>query len=121
MAYSTVMVIDSEDSILEIIAIILEEANFRVDKYLSPPIIPFKHPVPDLIILNVGPNNRCNRDFFDLLKKYKSTLNIPVMLTSTLQGLKSVAESWEADSYLSKPFDLSFLLSKVSELIASKR
>lgn len=116
MVCSTVMVIDSEESNLDVIAIILEEANYRVIKHLSPPIIPFKHPVPDLIILNVGPNNRCNKDFFDLLKKYKFTLNIPVMLTSTLQGLQSVAEFWKADSYLNKPFDLSFLLSQVKKL-----
>ena len=112
------MVIDNEESILDIISIILKEATYDVITFLEPPAIPFVSCIPDLIILDIGPNNKCNKDYFDLLKTSSSTLHIPVILTSTLEGLSSVARNWKADAFLSKPFDIDVLSWQVDNLLA---
>lgn len=117
MVSRLIMVIDNEESILDIISIILKRAKHNVITYPEPPPIPFNHSVPDLIILDISPNNKHNKDYFDFLKSNGATMNIPVILTSTFEGLKSVAINWKADAFLSKPFDIDILVSQVNGLL----
>lgn len=117
MISKLIMVIDNEESILDIISIILKQATHDVITHLEAPKFPFKHAIPDLIILDIGHNNKRNKEYFDVLKANGSTLKIPIILTSTLSGLKSVAKNWNADAYLSKPFDIGFLVFKVNSLL----
>lgn len=115
------MVIDNDESILDVMSIILEECNYKVFTFLEPPVTSFMHSYPDLIILDIGPNNRRNKDFFDFLKTKRSSLNIPVILTSTKVGLESIAKNWQAESFLNKPFDINHLVSLVKDLLGSNK
>jgi two-component system response regulator VicR len=112
-----IMVIDNEGSILDIMSIILKQAKYDVIIHLEPPPIPFVHSIPDLILLDIGPYNKHYKSYFDLLKSNVATMSIPVILMSTLEGLESVAKNWRADAFLSKPFDIDFLVSQVNSLL----
>jgi DNA-binding response OmpR family regulator len=117
MSLPVILVIDNDLDLLDLIEIILEDAGFELIKLQKPPSISFQPLKPDLVILDIGPDNKRNKVFYDELKKDKWTKAIPVMLTSTCDGLKEVAENWLADRFLCKPFDIEDLVSKAKSLI----
>jgi two-component system response regulator VicR len=117
MEQGTIVIIDNDLSILDLMSIILEEAGYIVVKLLEPPKIPFTKFKPDFLILDIGPFNKGNKSFHEKFRKNSLTSSIPVMLTSTCNGLKEVAENWMADCFLCKPFDIDDLTNKIKQLL----
>lgn len=120
MGKQLVMVIEQDHSILEVITMLLEGNGFHVLKYLTPPALPLSDQ-PDLILLDIGYNSKQNRAFYDALKPESTTETKPIILLSTLNGLSDVARGWKADAFISKPFDISVLLSTVEFVLSSHK
>lgn len=109
-----ILVIDNDESIIEVISIVLEDSNLHVISVQIPSFQVFSTNIPDLIIMDIGPYNQRHREFYDQIRFNGKTANIPVMLTSTCQGLDKVASSWNAECYLPKPFDIDHLKTLVN-------
>jgi DNA-binding response OmpR family regulator len=101
-----ILVIDNDESILEIISIVLQDTGFNVVSSQAPNFSLLSTNIPDLIILDISPDNKQHRLFYDHIKVNGATAKIPVMLTSTCNGLDKVASNWNAECYLAKPFDI---------------
>ncbi len=67
---------------------------------------------PDLILLDLQIDGRLSTP---ICKKIKETTNIPVILFSAYLDLEKVSHECNADAYISKPFDLEYLLNIISE------
>jgi len=87
-------------------------------------VIPFNHYQtleymidfrPEVILLDVRLGDGYGHLLCQELKSNPNTSNIPVILVSGSKNLKHVAEEYSADSFLSKPFDVSELVDAVKQ------
>lgn len=85
-----ILFIDNDESILEVISIVLEDTGLHVVSTQTPTFPLLSLDVPDLIILDISPDNKRNRLFYDQIRINRTTAKIPVMLTSTCIGLNKV-------------------------------
>ena len=77
---------------------------------------------PDIILLDICMPGLDGYDTCRLLKNTPETSHIPVILLSGLETDNEVKEGYEAgcDAYITKPFEMSVLIDKISSLSASK-
>jgi DNA-binding response OmpR family regulator len=117
MKEGLILVIENDKSILEVLSIVLSEANYSVVPSLKPPVASVASIKPDLVIIDININCSCHEDFYRQLKTDVKTAKIPVLLTSTSNALEKTAEKWKADSFFYKPFDIEELTAKISEVL----
>lgn len=116
-----ILIVDDDPDILDSLQLILESEGYAITTsekgdYVEKLSIQNKH-LPDLIILDVLLSGKDGRTITRKLKNEKKTHNIPiVMISAHPNAEKSVKESG-ADDFLSKPFDINNLLSKVRKHI----
>lgn len=77
---------------------------------------------PDIILLDICMPGLDGYDTCRLLKNTPETSNIPVILLSGLENDDEVQEGFESgcDAYVTKPFEMSELMSKIQSLSAIK-
>ena len=118
-----ILVCDDDNGILEVITIILETNNYEVKTVNTGKAIQkrIKEFQPDLIFLDIWMPGIEGREIVKLLKASKETSSIPIIIISALSEgeIKKIIEDTKADDYLSKPFDMQALLSKVEINIKS--
>lgn len=114
-----IWVIDDDEGILEGFKAILESEGYAVttsidaDQLKTTP----KKDLPDLIILDVLLSGQDGRDICVDLKKMKDTREIPIIMSSAQPGIEKTLKKIGAQDFLSKPFDMEDLLSKIKALI----
>ena len=69
---------------------------------------------PDLLLLDVWLEPVDGDQIAHSIKTSENLKNLPVILISAADNLKTLSEKVNADDYLKKPFDLGKLLSKVN-------
>ncbi len=111
-----VLVIDDDESILEAISFILEDASFTVATSLKgdetySKIAEFS---PDVIILDVLMSGIDGRTICTQLKKQDDTKQIPVIMISAHPSAKETVIQCGANAFLPKPFNTDALLSLVN-------
>jgi len=116
-----ILIIEDDPDILEILNIIFKEEGYEV--FLSEDgsrVSAINEIKPDLVLLDIrlqnsGHNglNICSR-----LKSDPNTNKLPVILLSAEADLPAMSRAYGADAYISKPFDIEYLSSKVHDLIA---
>ncbi|MGY3211885.1 response regulator [Mucilaginibacter sp. HD30] len=113
-----IMIIDDDPDILAILQEILNEEGYRVitfpDKNSVKGIIINR---PDLVLLDNRLKDGLGYELCREIKSNSMTSHIPVVLMSAHQDLAELARLSGADSYMSKPFDISALLSIIEHLI----
>jgi two-component system OmpR family response regulator len=114
MKQHSILVIDNDESVLDVISTVLTEANYSVIPALKPPVASVASINPDLVIIDISLNCSCHEDFYRQLKTEVKTARISVLLTSTSSALEKTAEKWKADSFFYKPFDIEELTAKVN-------
>ncbi|WP_345949285.1 response regulator [Mucilaginibacter sp. PAMB04274] len=109
-----ILIIEDDQDILDMMTYILQDEGFHVissTETVSPVYV--AKLAPAFILLD----NRLADGFgHDLCLKLKSdtvTKRVPVVIVSAANQLAAIAEGSGADAYLSKPFDLSDLVSIV--------
>lgn len=112
MKRTLVLIIESDADILHLMTMILEDANFDVIGMVNTPGLDFDFN-PEIIILDIGPDNKGNQNFYENLRASKRTSNIPILLTSTLNGLENTAQQWKANGFFEKPFDIHHLINEL--------
>ncbi len=114
-----ILVVDDDESILDAISLILEEAEYIVDTTFKgeetyKKIKQFK---PDVILLDVLMSGHDGRHICKTIKHDTSTKHIPIIMISAHPTAKKGALECGADDFLAKPFETDELLSKIKKYI----
>ncbi|MHB1179716.1 MAG: response regulator [Daejeonella sp.] len=110
----TVLIIEDDLEIIYLIRYILDEMGFKLIESSSKTYhedIGVHH--PDVILLDYWLGDTLGSSICMDLKVNPQTSNIPVILTSAVNGIGVIAENCHADDSLAKPFDITDLESKI--------
>ena len=123
---NTILSVDDSPDKLEIIALILNEAGYRVLSASSgrEGLEIAQQQIPDLIISDVTMPEMDGFEFCRLIRADSSLRGIPIMLNTAIRkDTESLARGLAAgaDDYLEAPFDPGRLAAKVARLIERKR
>lgn len=123
---NTILSVDDSPDKLELIAVILNEAGYRVLSASSGTegLEIAKQQIPDLIISDVTMPDMDGFEFCRLIRADPKLRGIPIMLNTAIRkDTASLARGLAAgaDDYLEAPFDPGRLAAKVARLIERKR
>ena len=115
-----ILVVENNKDILDLISLVLEEADFEVVAYLTEKnifdqIIEFQ---PDAILLDIVKPSVEGTELCRQIKEAEGTSHIPVIVLSTHPQIQKVKEVC-ADEVVEKPFDIDGLLEVLSEQLKS--
>lgn len=112
-----ILVCDDDESICEIIKIMLEMNGFDVKLLSSGKAIlkKIEQYLPDLILIDIWMPGIDGKEITRLIKKDQQTDNIPIVIISALHKseISSIVKEIGAQGYLLKPFDMDDLISMV--------
>ena len=119
MAKHKILVIDDDQDILDAIRFTLEDEGYLVETSKNAGMIDdmSENNIPSLIILDVLLEGDDGRQISRKLKGNPVTKNIPVILVSADTAAKKYFSYSKASDFLSKPFDIDELLSKIKNLL----
>lgn len=115
----SVLVVEDDQDIREVIVAILEAEGYEVSSLGSGKevIATVQRTLPDILLLDVMLGDMDGRDICKALKSAPATRQMPVMIVSATHGWGTRHEKQcMADDYLAKPFDLTDFLARVSGL-----
>ena len=115
-----ILVVENNKDILDLISLVLEEADFNVVAYLNEKsifdqIIDFQ---PDAILLDIVKPSVEGTELCRQIKEAEGTSHIPVIVLSTHPQIQKVKEVC-ADEVVEKPFDIDGLLEVLTEQLKS--
>jgi two-component system cell cycle response regulator DivK len=114
-----VLVVDDDESILEVVKIVLEEEGYVVTaisdyEEIDQEIVAKS---PDIIVLDIYMPGRNGAEITRQLKTHQYSAHIPIIIASAGTELKSIAEQVGADGYLEKPFEIEELVAVIKNHI----
>lgn len=108
MAKATVLVVEDEKDILDVVDFNLRQAGYRVFKATdgAEGLRLAKHEVPDLVVLDLMLPGMDGKEVCRRLKAGEDTRGIPVLMLTALSSETDRIIGFEigADDYLTKPF-----------------
>ena len=111
-----ILAVDDNAAILDVVKMVLEMADCEVTTSLTGSCFrPLKHPLPDLILLDVMLSGEEGSEICQELKSNEHLQHIPIILLSAQTGLRETALRCGADGFLSKPFRLAELRELVNK------
>jgi len=117
-----ILVCDDDQGILEMLELLLEDDGYTV--VLEPNSVnalrTIEREMPDLILLDIWMPVISGDQILKALKADPQKNSIPVLMYSASTDGRAIAEESGADAFLSKPFDLSELLSEIDSLLGRK-
>ena len=116
-----ILVVDDDESILEVVQIVLESEGYDVQTATNSAFLQqlASQPVlPDLILLDVLLSGEDGRDISQQLKANPQLQHIPVIMLSAHSEASKMADIGGADAFLEKPFDVDVLLDTVQQYIS---
>jgi DNA-binding response OmpR family regulator len=116
-----ILVIEKNQSIIEIIAIVLTSEGYDVrlsqtETGILDQILEYQ---PDAILLDIVFPSEEGTELCRTIKATESIKNIPVIVLSTYNKIEKVKEIC-ADEVIEKPFDISFLLETVKSQLPKR-
>lgn len=115
----SILVLDDDPDILEVIKIIFEEKQYEVrtlsDSNLIFDFISKKR--PDLILLDIWMSGMDGQEIAARLKQNPETHEIPIIMISANNEGKKIAELSHANEYIAKPFEIDELVQTVEKYI----
>ena len=115
-----IVLIDDDKDILDVVQFILAEEGYDVvlyDHLVQLEVIVVQQ--PSVILLDNRLGSGYGYEFCLTLKSNDSTKEIPVILVSASEGLELIAKQCNADTCLSKPFDLATFVKLVKHYCES--
>ncbi|MEJ7694521.1 response regulator [Daejeonella sp.] len=112
-----VLIVDDNEEICHVIVIVLREEGYDAQSYntgnnLIPTVLTIN---PDLILMDIMVGKHDGRKLCDELKTNAETAHIPIILISAAHDLHTQPNM--ADGFVSKPFDMDYLLRRVARTI----
>ena len=119
---NTILVLDDDPDIGTMIKMMLEYKGYSVTlsdsaEHISE--IVHNNDI-DLIIMDMLLSGTNGTDVCAELKQNKTTSHIPVMMISAHPNAKEICLNAGADEFISKPFDMHDILSKIDRLVTEK-
>lgn len=118
-----ILVIDDDPDISMMLRLMLEYKGYTVNTTDRPEETQSflrDNPV-DLIIMDMLLSGTNGTDICTTLKQDKATRSIPVMMISAHPNAKEICLNAGADDFISKPFDMQDILTKISRLIKDEK
>ena len=113
-----ILVVDDDAAILDSIKMILELENYIVQTSKEgETIYKMKNDYPDLLLLDIWMSGQDGRDVCKYLKQNPLTKNIPIIMVSASRDIMQSAKEAGADDFITKPFEIDELLSKVAKYV----
>jgi CheY-like chemotaxis protein len=111
-----ILVVDDDESIVEVIQLLLESEGYQVESSLSGDCIPdFPGGFPDLILLDVLLSGKDGREICKRLKSDPKTKHIPVIMLSAHVDANRLMRDSGADDFIEKPFDIDDFIAVVAK------
>ena len=113
-----ILVIDDDNSTLEILMLILQNAGYTVD-IASDHHLEFliTKNFPDLILLDNNLGKKNGSEICRELKASGETKHIPIILISAMDDIKHIARDACADGFIAKPFSIQQMIEKIQETL----
>jgi DNA-binding response OmpR family regulator len=113
-----ILVADDDPGILEAIQIMLEDEGYDVMVTVNgETVAKIFEQEPDLLLLDIWMSGQSGEDICKALKASESTKHIPIIMISANRDTEAIAKSAGADDFITKPFDIDNLLSKVKKYL----
>lgn len=114
----TVFILEDEAGIREVLEILLESENYLVSTFAD--IKEFNsrnlNVLPDVFILDVMLPDGIGKDVCNKIRNHPATSHIPVIMMSAHAKALEMEKTCNPNAFISKPFDLSEILTKVKNL-----
>jgi len=114
--------IEDEPQLLESIAQFLRDQGYQVDAFLNAELALklLQTKIPDLVLADIKLPGIDGFEFFQEMKKNPAWANIPVIFITAFNDMKAMraAKSIGIADYLTKPFDLDDLISRIQKFLA---
>lgn len=112
-----ILIADDNDSILEVIEIVLAEENYNVHTVADGAmVVNYVDKIrPDLILLDIWMSGHDGRDIIKTLRSHKELSSIPIILISANNETRQIAQQSGANDFIAKPFDIEDLLSIIKK------
>lgn len=112
-----ILVVDDDESVLDAVALVLEEAGYTVGTTLKgeetyKEVEKFQ---PNLILLDVLMSGSDGREICKKLKENPASKKIPIIMISAHPGAGKSALQFGAEEFLPKPFSSEELLQRVQK------
>lgn len=118
----TILVVEDERQIREIVAAALENEGFSVVEARTASHAAVEAGIrrPDLVILDLG---LPDRDGIDFIRDYRAWSSVPILILSARAQESSKVDALDAgaDDYLSKPFGMAEMLARVRALLRRRQ
>jgi DNA-binding response OmpR family regulator len=113
-----ILIADDDPAILDSIKIILELEGYEVDTTVNgETIYKMEKEYPALLLLDIWMSGQDGRDICKYLKSNEHTKDIPIIMISASRDIEKSARDAGAEDFISKPFEMDELLSKVSKYV----
>jgi two-component system, OmpR family, phosphate regulon response regulator PhoB len=114
----TILVVDDDQEIVEVVQLVLEMEGYRVQTSLDGSCFRrLSAELPDLVLLDVLLAGEDGREICRHLKASGHTKTMPVILFSAHTDISATYGECRADSFIKKPFDLDSLLALVKQYV----
>ena len=114
-----IFIADDDNDILQIMDLMLSTKEYQVETTSNAMhIFDNRQQLPDLILLDVWMSGIDGREICSQLKNNERTKNIPVVFISANSNIQSITKQYNADDYISKPFEMDYFLNKIDHLLS---
>jgi two-component system, OmpR family, alkaline phosphatase synthesis response regulator PhoP len=121
LIYKTVLVVDDEKDIVELVAYNLEREGFKVTRAFDADqaLRSIKEKPPDLVILDLMLPGMSGMDLCRLMRKKPETENVPIIMLTAKSDILDKIMGLEigADDYITKPFNVRELIARVRAVL----
>ncbi len=113
-----IFIADDDPDILEILSLMLTSRGYEVEASTNATDIFSKPGIPaDLVLLDLWMSGIDGREIYMKLRENENTKDIPVIFVSANSRLPEIADEYKVNGFISKPFDMNHLFSKVHEVL----
>lgn len=120
-----ILLVEDDDTLKEILKFNLSRENHSVfdTDNANEALIYMEELIPDLILLDLMLPGLKGEEFLKIIRSNKDTENIPVIIISAKTSEDSIVKLLKtgADDYLTKPFSIKVLLSKIDVHLKKKK
>ncbi len=111
-----ILIADDDQSILEVMQLILEDEGYEVATSVDgEDIYKMKGDFPDVLLLDIRMSGIDGRDICKYVKSHILKKDIPVIIISANKDTEQIARKVGADDFLTKPFEIDDLIGKVKK------
>ncbi|MBD8081630.1 response regulator [Chryseobacterium caseinilyticum] len=117
-----ILICDDDQGILDVLEMTLELEGFMVNTEINSTNLlkVIENIKPDLLLMDLWMPVLSGDQLLNIIRLSDNIKNLPVIIFSASVDGNQIATAAGADGFISKPFDLDHLITKVQDVLASK-